>query len=139
MSKTIMIVDDDQSFHDLYTAMLEDSDYGIIHAYDGNDAWIKLEEEKPGLIILDMLMDMVTGDTFFLYLKGMPEYVDIPVIIISNMPKRDYKNLKDVDPNHVFLDKTVTREKLIKEIRVRIGQKMTIKPKYYPGSYFLLS
>jgi DNA-binding response OmpR family regulator len=120
MSKTIMIVEDEQRFHDLYAAMLEDTDYGIIHAYDGDEALSKLEDRKPDLIILDMILDMMNGDTFFLYLKSMSEYEDIPVIILSSRPKREFQNLKDVDPNLVFLDKTVTRERLIEEIG-RVG------------------
>ncbi len=121
MGKSIMIVEDDQVFHDLYTEMLEDTDYRLIHVYDGDEALPELEKEKPDLIILDMLMDIVTGDTFFLYLKGMPECADIPVIIISSQPKREYKNLRDIDTNLTFLDKTVTKEKLIDEIKARIG------------------
>ncbi|MCP4265261.1 MAG: response regulator [Candidatus Brocadiaceae bacterium] len=121
MSKTIMVVDDDQVFHDLYTEMLEDTEYRLIHVYDGDEALAELEQEKPDLFILDIVMDMVTGDTVLLYLKSMPECEDIPVIIISSQPKRDYKNLKDVDPNLIFLDKTVTQEKLIEEIRAKIG------------------
>lgn len=121
MKKTIMIVDDEKHVHDLYTTLLEDSDYEITSAYDGDEAFSKLEEEKPDLIILDMLLDMVTGDTFFLYLKGMPEYVDIPVIIISNYPERKYKNLKEIDPNLVYIDKSyLTRERLLDEIRERL-------------------
>ncbi len=116
-----MIVEDDQVFHDLYTEMLEDTDYRLIHVYDGDEALPELEKEKPDLIILDMLMDMVTGDTFFLYLKGMPECEGIPIIVISGQPKRSYKSLKDVDPNLTFLDKTVTNEKLIQEIKAKIG------------------
>ncbi len=121
MAKTIMIIDDDQVFHDLYAEMLEDNDYKLIHAYDGDEALIKLEEEKPDLFILDMLMDMMTGDTVFLYLKGMPECTEIPIIVISGMPKKSYKSLKDVDPDLTFLDKTVTKEQLIQEIRAKIG------------------
>jgi len=121
MGKTIMIVEDDQIFHDIYAEMLEDTDYRLIHAYDGNEALSKLEQEKPDLIILDIVMNMVTGDTFLLYLKSMSECADIPVIIISSQPKRDYKSLKDVEPNLIFLDKTVTKEKLIEEINARIG------------------
>ena len=121
MGKTIMIVEDDQIFHDIYAEMLEDTDYRLIHAYDGNEALSKLEQEKPDLIILDIVLDMVTGDTFLLYLKSMPECADIPVIIISSQPKREYKSLKDVEPNLIFLDKTVTKEKLIEEINARIG------------------
>ena len=116
-----MIRDDDQVFHDLYTEMLEDTDYRLIHAYDGDEALLKLEEEKPDLFILDILMDMMTGDTFFLYLKSMPECEGIPIIVISAQPKRSYKSLKDVDPNLTFLDKTVTSEKLIQEIKAKIG------------------
>ncbi len=116
-----MIVEDDQIFHDLYTEMLEDTDYRLIHAYDGDEALLGFEKEKPDLIILDIVMDLVTGDTFFLYLKGMPECEDIPVIIISSQPKRDYKSLKDVEPNLTFLDKTVTKERLLDEITAKIG------------------
>lgn len=121
MVKNIMIVEDEKRYHDLYTLMLEGTDYGIIRAYDGDEAMEKLQEKRPDLIILDMMLDMVTGDTFFLYLKGIPEFADIPIIIISNSSRRDYKNLNKVDPNLVFLDKKITKERLIKEIRAKIG------------------
>ncbi|MHC4270270.1 MAG: response regulator [Planctomycetota bacterium] len=121
MGKTIMVVDDDRIFHDLYTEMLEDTEYRLIHAYDGDEALHGLEQEVPDLFILDIVMDMVTGDTVLLYLKSMPECADIPVIMISNQSKRDYKNLKDVAPDLTFLDKTVTKEKLIEEIKAKIG------------------
>ncbi len=121
MSKTIMIVDDEQPFHDLYTAMFEDSDYRIISVYDGDEALSKLQEDKPDLIILDILLDMMTGDTFYLYLKSMPDYADVPVIIVSSYPMKKYKSLRDMEPSLVFLDKTVTKEKLIEEIKAKIG------------------
>lgn len=123
-----MIVEDEQPFHDLYAEMLEEAGYRIISTYDGYDALSKLEEEKPDLIILDMQLDMMTGDTFLLYLKGDPEQADIPVIVISSYPARKYQSLKDIDPDIVFFDKAaVTKERLIKEIRVRIGQKALLK------------
>ncbi|MCP4369620.1 MAG: response regulator [Deltaproteobacteria bacterium] len=118
MNKTILIVEDEQHFHDLYEAMLEGTDYRIISAYDGDEALSKLEEEKPDLIILDMLLDMITGDTFILYLKSMPEYEDTPVVIISAFSKKYYKNLKKTAPNLVFIDKLyLTKERLIDEVK----------------------
>ena len=122
MCKTIMIIEGEQNFHTLYETILEDTGYRIIHACDEDEALSKLEEEKPNLIILDMILDMMNGDTFFLYLKGMPEYKDIPVIIVSNRPKREYENLRNMDPNLMFLDKTVvTKERLAEKIKTRIG------------------
>ena len=121
MAKTIMIVEDKQSFHDLYTAMLEDTDYEIVRAYDGDEAWEKLERKKPDLIILDIKLDLVDGDTFFLHLKDTPEYTNIPVIIVSNVPYRGFKSLNDVVPNLVIFDKNITKKKLVEEIRAKIG------------------
>ena len=60
MGKTIMVVDDERVFHDLYTEMLEGTEYRLIHVYDGDEALLELEEEKPDLILLDMLMELVT-------------------------------------------------------------------------------
>ena len=53
----------------------------------------------------------------------MPGYEDIPFIIASNVSLRPYKGLKDIDPDPdlVFLDKTVTRERLIKEVNSKIA------------------
>lgn len=122
MAKTIMIIESDQSFHDRYAQLLEGTVYKIIHMYDGEEAWENLGNQKPDLIILDVFLNMITGDTLFLHLRSMPEYEEVPIIIISSLPKRDYKNLMAIDPNLVFIDKTVATDgRLIEEINARIG------------------
>ncbi|MDR4496814.1 MAG: response regulator [Candidatus Scalindua sp.] len=121
MAKKILIVEDEQTFHDLYNAIFEGTDYDLVFAYDGDEALMKLEQTRPDLIMLDILMDMVTGDTFFLHLKGMPEFENIPVIIISAFSEKEYKSLKKIDPNLVFIEKPhLTREKLIEEVDRKI-------------------
>lgn len=121
MQKKIMIVEDEKAFHELYRIMFAGKNYDITYSYDGNEAMEKLEETKPDLIILDMLLDMVTGDTFFLYIKGMPEYADIPVIIISAFSQKQYKNLKDLDPDLVYIEKTyLTKDKLLEEVTKKL-------------------
>lgn len=95
---------------------------GIISAYDGGEALTRVEEKKPYLMIIDIVLDMMTGDTLFLYLKSVPGYDDIPVIIASNLSSHTYKYLKEFDPDLVFLDKTfTTKERLVKEIKAKIG------------------
>ncbi len=121
MTKTILIVDEKKYYHDLYAEMLKGSDCDIINVYDGEEALLCIEGKKPDLIITEIVLSMMTGDTLFLYIKSMPEYEHIPVIIASNVSLRPYKSLREIDPNLVFLDKTVTRERLIKEIDDRIG------------------
>ena len=116
-----MIVDDDPLFHDLYTTLMEDTEYSLIHTYDGYEAFAELEQEKPDLIFLDMKMNMVDGDTFFLYIKGMPEYADVPVIIISAFSQKYYKGLKEIDPKLVYIEKSkLTEEILLKEVERKL-------------------
>ncbi len=124
MNRTIMIVDSEQSFHELYASMLEGTGYEIIHAYDGEEALSMLERKKPDLIITEIVFDMMTGDTFFLLVKSMSTHENIPFIIVSSISLKSYKSLKDVDPNLVLLDKrSMAKEKLIKEIKAKIGEK----------------
>ena len=81
----------------------------------------KLDEVKPDLIILDMLLDLIAGDTFFRLIRNIPEYADIPVIVVSGYPERAYVILKDLDQNLTFLNKTEISKKLIDEISRKIG------------------
>ncbi len=116
MSKTIMIVEDEKEFHEMYEMMFEGRDYKLIYAYDGEEAMPMLEDKKPDLIILDNIMNMVTGDSFFLHLKGYDDLADIPVIIISSSnPKKQLKGLKKIDPNLLYLDKAVLTKKRLLE------------------------
>ncbi len=124
MKKKIMIVEDEKDFQELYAMMLKGEGYKLIYAYDGGEAMQILENNKPDLVVLDIIMDMVTGDTLFLHLKGMQEFADIPVIIISSAPQKQFKNLKKIEPNLVYLNKAhLTKEKLLEEI----DKKLTFK------------
>jgi len=121
MAKKIMIIDDESDFQEIYTTMLEGRGYNLTYAYDGNEAMQMLENNIPDLIILDMVMDMVmnmvTGDTFFLHLKGFQEFSNIPIIVISSMPQKQYKGLTKIDPTLVYINKAkLTKEILLEEI-----------------------
>lgn len=126
--KTIMILDDEQTFHDFCAEMLEDTDYEIINVYGGDEALSMLRERKPDLIIIDdiIIVDVVLNlrknDTHSLYPKTMPEFKDIPSIITGDFFLQVFKNMKELDPGLEFFDKTFIREKLMEEIHAKIGQ-----------------
>ena len=120
MGKTILIVEDEKDMHELYSDMFEGTDYNIVCAYDGDEAFEKLKEYKPNIIILDIILDLVPGDTFFMYLKSNPEYSSIPVIIASSLSTRSHRNLKEIDPDLVFLEKPFNRDRLLKEVEAKL-------------------
>ncbi len=122
MAKNILIVDDEREFQEIYTIMLENLGFNFTYAYDGDEAMQMINEYVPDLIIMDMIMDMVTGDTLFLHLKGFQEFSEIPIIIISSMPEKQYKNLKKIDPTLAYLNKAnLTKQRLIEELDKELG------------------
>ncbi len=91
-----------------------------------------MEEMKPDLIIIDelILMDIVlekmTGDTPFLYTKSTTEFGNIPSIITSDFFLRSFRDQKKISPSFAFPDKTFIREKLMDEVNTKIEQKITL-------------
>lgn len=120
MSRKILIIEDEDEFFFFYTMMLEGSDYIVNRAIDGKQAFEKIKEDKPDLIILDLLLDQMTGDAFLRQLKSDASYAHIPIIIASSFSPRSYKTIFEIDPTLVFLEKPFTQEKLLASIKDRL-------------------
>jgi CheY-like chemotaxis protein len=131
--KEIMIVDNEQAFHDFYSEMLKETDYEVISAYDCYDALAKLRRNQPYLMIIDDLifMDIVlnitrAGDTHLKIIKSRSQYDYVPFMKTSDLILQPYKNVKSIDPELLFPDVTFTRVKIIEEINARIGDKFKL-------------
>jgi CheY-like chemotaxis protein len=113
MSATIMIVEDDEELQELYLAMLGEIDYQIVQAFDGVEALQKLEETRPDVMLLDIILDEMMGDELYMRLKQDPRYAEIPVIIVSVLPVERCQRLLDMDSGTVFLRKPFQRQQLV--------------------------
>lgn len=101
MEPKVLIIDDDDELHTLYGLYLRGASYRILEAYNGQEAFILLAKEKPDLIVLDMIMPVMDGETFLRKMHGMEEISKIPVIIASVNEKISpellgYENVKTV-------------------------------------------
>ncbi len=57
----ILIAEDETILRDAYVMILQHGGYEVVEAVDGRDTLDKIEQEKPDLVILDMLMPGMTG------------------------------------------------------------------------------
>ncbi|MDR4508090.1 MAG: response regulator [Candidatus Brocadiaceae bacterium] len=120
MHKKILIIEDEDDFYFFYSLMLENTPYSITRAINGNEAFKIMEEEKPDLIILDLLLEQVSGEVVLKQLKADQRYADIPVIIASSFSERSYKTLFEIEPNLVFLEKPFDQETLLEAIKNKV-------------------
>jgi len=113
--KKILIVDDDEDLHLLYSLYLKGSDYNVVKAYNGEEALAAVQAEKPDLIILDMIMPVMDGETFLTTLRT-EKSDDTPVIIASVNDKIPQK-LIDIGNVYSTLKKPFKIESLIEKIK----------------------
>ena len=83
MEKHILIVDDEPMIVKMVSSRLRANDYEVKSAIDGEDALKKVKEEKPALIILDLMLPKMNGYEVCRRLKADPEYRSIPIILFT--------------------------------------------------------
>jgi two-component system alkaline phosphatase synthesis response regulator PhoP len=83
----VLIVDDDPDMRLAIASVLKSRAYQVIEACDGYEALTKLKEEKPDIMLLDLLMPVMDGFAVVKELRDNQrrEYPDIPVLIISSV------------------------------------------------------
>ena len=82
-----MLVEDDPAIAQTLADALESSSYRVWHAENGADAKTLLEQTRPDLIILDLMLPDVDG---LVLCSGLKSIADVPIIICSATPqKRD--------------------------------------------------
>jgi len=82
----ILLVDDDYDFLEIHRIHLERAGYRVVTAADPERALQRMAEEKPDLIITDLMM--TTLDSGFSLARAIKEdarYADIPVIIATSV------------------------------------------------------
>ena len=84
MPKKILLVDDEQAIVDLLGAMLAQNGYEVVTALSGKSCLKKASENKPDLIILDVLMPDVDGFEVCKLLKEDETTKNIPVIMLTS-------------------------------------------------------
>jgi len=87
--KLILVVDDQKAMVMTTRLFLESQGYRVVEAYDGMQALDRLLEEKPDLIILDVMMPRLDGWGTLQNMRVDERFCDIPVIMLTalNDPK----------------------------------------------------
>ena len=83
MTRKILTCDDEKHIVRLIQVNLERQGYEVITAYNGLECLEKVKEDRPDLIVLDVMMPEMTGFEVLETLKKNPETESIPVIMLT--------------------------------------------------------
>ncbi len=121
----ILVVDDDPDFVESTRLVLEPNGYEVVSAANSDEGLQKLAEEKPDLVILDVIMSTVLdGLSMSQQMHDVAEYREVPILMVTSIANTDYAALFPTDEYvniHGFLTKPVSPDRLLSHVRRLVG------------------
>jgi len=115
--KRVLIVEDDTDMQEIYRNMFKDQadKYKVEILGDAVEAFRRLKKEIFDLVILDIIMEPMPGDSFFACARDDAEVREVPILVVTVLNPDDLAHFKKI--NHVdFLQKPITKEELFAKI-----------------------
>lgn len=117
-AKKILIVDDEQELVKAVRIRLEQEGYEVLIAYDGMEGLRMVKNNKPDLIILDVLLPKIKGDSVANNLKEDKETCGIPIILLTCLaPGVTSKSTACFEDGHLLMGKPFDTEELLSLIK----------------------
>ena len=122
MSKAKVLIADDEPFNvEVLEQALDETDYQIITAANGQEAWEKIQSEQPDLILLDLMMPIMDGFAVLAKVKEDSMLRDIPIIIVSaeQDSKSVVKGIKQGAED--YLTKPINTAQFVQKVKEYLG------------------
>src|SRR5690606_27123087 len=81
--KTVMIIEDEPDAAELFGEMMRVNGFRVIKMFSSTPAIPMIAQEKPDVILLDIMMPDISGLEVLRYMQREPELAKIPVIVVS--------------------------------------------------------
>ncbi len=121
-NKTIMVVDDNPDIITIVKTILEGKGYTVLSAFSGIELLNLVKNQKPDLIILDIMMPEMDGLEVLSRLKAVSDTATIPVILLTAKVQYEdvlggYKLGADY-----YITKPFTSTQLVNGINLLLGE-----------------
>jgi diguanylate cyclase len=91
----ILLVEDSKPIRHANESALHKAGYEVISAEDGESALQLALEQKPDLILLDMILPKLSGPEVLQHLKQEPATAQIPVVVLSSLTEKNRQRLME--------------------------------------------
>lgn len=81
--KTVLVVEDEADAAELFAEMMRVNGFRVLKTFSSTPAINMVKEEKPDLVILDVMMPDISGLEVLRYMRREPDLQGIPVIVVS--------------------------------------------------------
>lgn len=116
--KRILVIEDDQFYASIFQRKLMIEGYDVVLASDGEQGLKAMREQKPDLILLDMIMPVKDGFETLKELKNDDTLKNIPVIILSNLgQEEDITKTKELGASDYIVKSNMSIAEMVEKVR----------------------
>ena len=118
MSNCVLAVDDDEMTLRLVGATLSKAGYQVVTAHNGKEALQRISENRPSLVLLDVMLPDVSGFEICTRLRSTPATANIPVMMLTALTTVEQKIMGFEAGADDFLPKPFAPDELLMRVRV---------------------
>jgi two-component system cell cycle response regulator DivK len=122
MSKTVMIVEDNELNMKLFNDLLEANGYKTIKTDDGMKALDLAREHRPDLILMDIQLPVVSGLEVTKWLKEDDELREIPVIAVTAFAMKGDEERIRQGGCEAYISKPISIGSFIETVKTHLGE-----------------
>jgi DNA-binding response OmpR family regulator len=128
--KKVLIVEDEKPLADTLETEFENAGFAVIKAENGQVGLDLVKSEKPGLVILDLLMPVMDGKIMLRRMREIPQFRHTPVIVLTNAG--EIENIRETQTysgaEEFLIKSNVSMEEIIVKAKNLMGVVQVIKP-----------
>ena len=115
--KKILVIDDEEDMRKLLKMRLEQENFNVVTASDGNVGVKTAEEELPDLILMDIMMPKMDGYTCLKEIRKLPKTKNIPVLMLSGKEEEKVRDLFAFQKISGYIEKPFELDDLVTKVK----------------------
>jgi PAS domain S-box-containing protein len=118
-----LVVDDDEGIRSLFRRALEDDSWTVAEAENGAVALGRVEEQKPDLVLLDLMMPVMDGFEFVMHFRKLEGCSATPVIVVTakDLSQKERQSLNG-GVERIVEKGALTKQQLLAQVRNLVSQ-----------------
>ena len=119
--RRVLVVDDNAENRAVLADLLGTVGFEVEKAADGGEAWERVGEQLPDLVLTDLVMPGMSGFDLCRMMQESPQTQQVPVVAVSASLMRSDENMERLKPFAAFISKPVMAAELYREIGRLLG------------------
>jgi CheY-like chemotaxis protein len=123
VAKRVLVIEDEKFLSNILKLKLEREGFSVIQAFDGEEGLQIMKEQKPDLVVLDLVMPRMSGFEVLERVSMDPQLGGTPIVVASNLGQEsDMQKAQNFGVRGYFVKAQTSVDDLVAMFKQALGQ-----------------